>query len=614
MFDFDNILFIQNQLNVNESITLYFNKHKNNITYNTHSTLNQHEQQQQQQSRNESSSEELLSIEANNERYYMMLPPIQNKLTNFPNDNSYWLIYKSTHFTNTSDQDMSPKKSKRFHKVIEGDIIKIGRIYMKIWKICSDSKDSFTREYKTYNMKRSFSYVGLNSNSSNSSIRSAHNSNTLSNNNRNNIITYNRNFYLQPLNNNNSNNSNRKDIKHDKVIVLPRLLSIEASRKYKKLKLKPFQRNTKDSEVNNTKSKQTGVTCNDNEITINNTHNVMNLISRNNNNNNNTNNNNNSLINDSINDQQNISSELVCRICYGNDNEPTNPLINPCDCSGSMKYIHYLCLTTWINSQIEHNNPSIRDRLHSPHSHSITSFSYKHKALYCELCKSKYPDHFKYNDSIMNLTYYHPDPDKYKSYILAESYKGETKTTRLIHIISFDSKTRVTVGRATDCDVHLPDLAISRLHCTFFNENGRMYMEDSGSKFGTLVLIQAPKLHVVQGLPLHVQKGNHYMKIISTKKKCLFCCNADELHNYGLTYQKQNERYIHPYKYEQLITLNDVSNVNNNNNNDDNSNSNDKKTITICPIITGFKFNKNGLVLSKRQSFHKLKKPLLESS
>jgi hypothetical protein len=191
----------------------------------------------------------------------MTLPLIQNKLTTFPNDNSYWLIYKTTHFTNTSDHDMSPKKSKRFHKVIEGDIIKIGRIYMKIWKICSDSKDSFTREYKTYNMKRSFSYVGLNSNSSNSSIRSAYNSNTLSGNNkRNNIITYNRNYSLQPMNNNNNNNSNKsnsnkKDNKHDKVIVLPRLLSIEASRKYKKLKLKPFQRNTKDSEVNNTKSK-----------------------------------------------------------------------------------------------------------------------------------------------------------------------------------------------------------------------------------------------------------------------------------------------------------------------------------------------------------------------
>ena len=606
MFDFDNILFIQNQLNVNESITLYFNKHNNDIAYDTHSTRNP------QLHRNES-SEELISINANNERYYMTIPLVQNKLTNFPNDNSHWLIYKSTHFNNTNDYETSPKKSKRFHKVIEGDIIKLGRMYMKIWKICSDNnRDSLSNEYKTYNMKRSFSYVGLNSNSRNNSMRSVQNNNTFRNHNRNSIITYNRNYYLQPLNNNN------KD-ERDKMIVLPRLISIEASRKYRKLKLKPFQRNTKDSEIDYTKSKQTGVTCNENENTINNNNNVMNILSRNNHNNisinnnnsNSINNNNNSINNnnDSINEQQHTSNELVCRICYGNDNELTNPLINPCECSGSMKYIHYLCLTTWINSQIEQNNPSIREHLHSTHSHTVMSFSYKHKALCCELCKSKYPDHFKYNDVIMNLTYYHPDPDRYKSYIIGETYKGETKTTRLIHIISFDSKTRITVGRSTDCDLHLPDLAISRLHCTFFMKNGRVYVEDSGSKFGTLVLIQAPKLHIVQGLPLHVQKGNHYMKVTARRKKCLFCCNVDEINNYGLTYQKQNEKYIHPYKYEQLITLNDISNVNSNSNNNSNN-----KTMTRSSIINGFVFNKNGLVLSKRYSIKTIKKPLLESS
>ena len=32
--------------------------------------------------------------------------------------------------------------------------------------------------------------------------------------------------------------------------------------------------------------------------------------------------------------------------------EKKNPLIKPCKCSGSMKYIHYLCLLHWLKNKI----------------------------------------------------------------------------------------------------------------------------------------------------------------------------------------------------------------------------------------------------------------------
>ena len=37
----------------------------------------------------------------------------------------------------------------------------------------------------------------------------------------------------------------------------------------------------------------------------------------------------------------------ICRICLCDDNDQNNPLINPCNCSGTMKYIHLLCLKQW---------------------------------------------------------------------------------------------------------------------------------------------------------------------------------------------------------------------------------------------------------------------------
>ena len=39
----------------------------------------------------------------------------------------------------------------------------------------------------------------------------------------------------------------------------------------------------------------------------------------------------------------------VCRICHC-ESEPDAPLISPCVCSGSLKYVHQACLQQWIKS------------------------------------------------------------------------------------------------------------------------------------------------------------------------------------------------------------------------------------------------------------------------
>ena len=43
----------------------------------------------------------------------------------------------------------------------------------------------------------------------------------------------------------------------------------------------------------------------------------------------------------------------ICRICFiGEEDSINNPLLCPCICKGSMKYIHYLCLKNWLNLNI----------------------------------------------------------------------------------------------------------------------------------------------------------------------------------------------------------------------------------------------------------------------
>ena len=48
-------------------------------------------------------------------------------------------------------------------------------------------------------------------------------------------------------------------------------------------------------------------------------------------------------INNNNNNNKNNEEERQCRICFLND-ESISPLISPCSCTGSSKYIHLLCL------------------------------------------------------------------------------------------------------------------------------------------------------------------------------------------------------------------------------------------------------------------------------
>ena len=41
----------------------------------------------------------------------------------------------------------------------------------------------------------------------------------------------------------------------------------------------------------------------------------------------------------------------LCRICYG-EGETTNPLIRPCNCNGSVAFIHKPCLFQWIQTSL----------------------------------------------------------------------------------------------------------------------------------------------------------------------------------------------------------------------------------------------------------------------
>lgn len=68
----------------------------------------------------------------------------------------------------------------------------------------------------------------------------------------------------------------------------------------------------------------------------------------------------------------------ACRICTDSINKPKDPLIAPCKCTGSMKFIHVECLKYWLNKKLK--------------SHTKNGISYHFwNTFECEICKEIYP-------------------------------------------------------------------------------------------------------------------------------------------------------------------------------------------------------------------------------
>lgn len=47
--------------------------------------------------------------------------------------------------------------------------------------------------------------------------------------------------------------------------------------------------------------------------------------------------------------QASQNSGDICRICHC-ESDPQNPLLTPCYCSGSLKYVHQTCLQQWLTA------------------------------------------------------------------------------------------------------------------------------------------------------------------------------------------------------------------------------------------------------------------------
>ena len=220
-----------------------------------------------------------------------------------------------------------------------------------------------------------------------------------------------------------------------------------------------------------------------------------------------------------------------CRICYLEEETESNPLIQPCLCSGSLKYIHLDCLKKWIGTRnwtrVENNeNVCI----------------YLIKEIDCELCKTKLPDYIRHKNKLYKIIEFKID---FKNYISFENLTLDKQKNKFIYVINLDKKKDIKIGRGHEANIILSDISVSRVHCLLNVYNKNVYLQDNEAKYGTLVLVQTPRLNIIDNIDLNLQIGRSFINCKNkTPFKLFKCCdNNKEVINYN-SYFKQNSKKI----------------------------------------------------------------------
>ena len=252
-------------------------------------------------------------------------------------------------------------------------------------------------------------------------------------------------------------------------------------------------------------------------------------------------------------------SRKICRICYmGETDKKINPLIKPCQCSGSMKYIHYECLLHWLKTKVLVNNNSY-------YNNGFFTV-YILNLIECELCKNRLPNYIMHSNKIYSLIDYDKFDKEKKilkknkndnftdNYIIFDEITPGKEGNKYRYLVNFDENNSIKIGRGLEMQLILNDISVSRNHCRLkLDEEGNIILEDNNSKFGTLVLIQAKSIEILKGKTLTVQVGTNYLNINLKRQRNLFgCCNVEEIDERN-SYEKINNNSVKFDKKSEIL-------------------------------------------------------------
>ena len=204
----------------------------------------------------------------------------------------------------------------------------------------------------------------------------------------------------------------------------------------------------------------------------------------------------------------------VCRVCLGEHQTSTNPLVAPCKCVGDLRYIHVACLQEWIQARLMHQSKG-------------SAVAYLMRRIDCELCKENLPMTISYNDEVRDLIQI-AIPDG--PFIVLEDLRSANYMTKGLHVLSLRENGSFRIGRSEDCEISLSDASISRFHAHITLHKEGFYLEDRGSKFGSMLKL-TQRLALLSGVSATLQVNNAIIHLLvhrQSRFRKLLCCFASK--------------------------------------------------------------------------------------
>lgn len=90
-------------------------------------------------------------------------------------------------------------------------------------------------------------------------------------------------------------------------------------------------------------------------------------------------------------------------------------------------------------------------------------------------------------------------------YAVLESYFGTDVNSRIIHVLNFGAIRSLTVGRCRESNIRILDNSVSRMHSLFTHVEGKFYLTDLSSKFGSQRVFRRP-MKVKENVTVQVGK------------------------------------------------------------------------------------------------------------
>lgn len=190
----------------------------------------------------------------------------------------------------------------------------------------------------------------------------------------------------------------------------------------------------------------------------------------------------------------------TCRSCLSENFDADNPLISPCYCSGRKEFIHYKCL-----------QQSLMPKITLKSSESV--FSMYWEKLDCDFCKKSYPKKLKMQNKTIELLEIPKPPGLY---LVLEILSQRKVYQKGLHVIDMGSKNSISIGRACRGDLQIKNCSVSRNHAKINFYRGNFYLENTQSKFGTLVQIKRPIL-LEENKVISVQSHNSFINFTIEK-------------------------------------------------------------------------------------------------